>query len=61
MEEEEAQKKPTTHSLGEDLALLSVEELQERIELCQSEIGRLEAELDKKRASLSAADAFFKT
>jgi len=53
-------KKKISHELGQDLRLLSVGELTERIGLLKDEIARLEAELIKKRASQQAADAFFK-
>jgi len=53
-------KKKISHELGQDLRLLSVGELTERIGLLRDEIARLEAELIKKRASQQAADAFFK-
>ena len=48
------------HEIGQDLALLSIEELRERIESLKTEIVRLEAALDRKRASRSSADQFFK-
>jgi uncharacterized small protein (DUF1192 family) len=53
-------KKKSVHELGQDLRLLSVSELAERIGLLKDEIARLEAEMSKKRASQTAADAFFK-
>jgi uncharacterized small protein (DUF1192 family) len=53
-------KKKIAHELGQDLALLSVGELGERIGLLKEEIARLEAEMARKRASQSAASAFFK-
>ena len=53
-------KKKITHEMGQDLALLSVGELGERIGLLKEEIARLEAEMTRKRASKSAADTFFK-
>jgi uncharacterized small protein (DUF1192 family) len=53
-------KKKITHELGQDLALLSIGELTERVGLLKDEIARLEAEMTKKRASKSAADTFFK-
>jgi uncharacterized small protein (DUF1192 family) len=53
-------KKKIIHELGQDLSLLSVGELTERVELLQREIARLEAERDRKRATLSAADMLFK-
>ncbi|HTV29811.1 MAG TPA: DUF1192 domain-containing protein [Xanthobacteraceae bacterium] len=53
-------KKKITHEMGQDLSLLSASELSERIGLLKDEIGRLEAEMARKRASKSAADTFFK-
>jgi uncharacterized small protein (DUF1192 family) len=58
--EDDRPKKKVAHEIGQDLALLSVGELAERISLLKNEIGRLEAEMTRKRASQSAADAFFK-
>ena len=60
MEEDTLPKKKVTHELGQDLALLSVGELAERIALLKEEIGRLEMALAKKSASRQAADQFFK-
>jgi len=53
-------KKKLAHEIGQDLALLSVEELQERIAFLKEEIARLEEAAAKKRASLAAAATFFK-
>ena len=53
-------KKKTVHDLGQDLSLLSVGELGERVNLLKDEIGRLEAEIARKRSSQTAANAFFK-
>jgi uncharacterized small protein (DUF1192 family) len=53
-------KKKITHEMGQDLSLLSVGELAERIGLLKDEIGRLEAEASRKRASQTAAASFFK-
>ncbi len=53
-------KKKITHEMGQDLSLLSVAELAERVSLLKEEIARLEAEMNRKRASKSAADTFFK-
>jgi uncharacterized small protein (DUF1192 family) len=58
--EDDRPKKKVAHEIGQDLALLSIGELAERISLLKDEIGRLEAEMTRKRASQSAADAFFK-
>ncbi|MCA0425197.1 MAG: DUF1192 domain-containing protein [Proteobacteria bacterium] len=48
------------HDIGQDLSLLSVAEIDERIALLSEEIARLEADRRRKEASKSAADAFFK-
>jgi uncharacterized small protein (DUF1192 family) len=53
-------KKKITHEMGQDLSLLSVVELGERIALLKDEVARLEAEMTRKRASQKAADSFFK-
>jgi len=53
-------KKKAVHEIGQDLALLSVEELAERIGALKDEIARLEAVLASKKASRTAADRFFK-
>jgi uncharacterized small protein (DUF1192 family) len=57
---DELPKKKITHEMGQELALLSVGELSERIALLRDEIGRLETELKRKQATKSAADMFFK-
>ena len=57
---DELPKKKITHEMGQELALLSVGELGERIALLKDEITRLEAEMKRKTASKSAADMFFK-
>jgi uncharacterized small protein (DUF1192 family) len=53
-------KKKILHEVGQDLSLLSVSELTERVELLKEEIARLEAEMKRKHATRSAADLFFK-
>jgi uncharacterized small protein (DUF1192 family) len=53
-------KKKITHEMGQELTLLSVAELTERVTLLKDEIARLEAEMKRKQASKSAADTFFK-
>ena len=60
LEEDDRPKKKPVHEIGQDLALLSVEELNDRISLLNEEIVRLRAALEKKRASRSVADQFFK-
>ena len=58
--DEEAPRKKRTHEIGQDLSLLSVDELSERIEQLRDEIRRLEAERTAKDATRSAADALFR-
>jgi uncharacterized small protein (DUF1192 family) len=60
IDEDDRPKKKIAHEIGQDLALLSVEELAERIALLGEEIARLEAARTKKLASRNAADQFFK-
>jgi len=60
IDEDDKPKKKLAHEIGQDLALLSIAELAERVGLLKDEIARLEAEMNRKRASQSAADAFFK-
>jgi uncharacterized small protein (DUF1192 family) len=60
IEEDDRPKKKIAHEIGQDLALLSLVELNERIALLQDEIARLEVARAKKQASRSAADQFFK-
>jgi uncharacterized small protein (DUF1192 family) len=61
IEDDDKPRKKVTHEIGQDLSLLSVEELTERIALMTSEIERLQAAMSKKRASKDAANNFFKT
>ena len=61
IEEDDRPKKKISHEIGQDLSLLSVEELNERIALLNSEIARLQEAATKKRASKDAAASFFKT
>jgi uncharacterized small protein (DUF1192 family) len=60
IDDEDRPKKKLVHEIGQDLTLLSVGELNERIALLKEEIARLEADIAKKQASKSAADLFFK-
>jgi uncharacterized small protein (DUF1192 family) len=61
VEEDDRPRKKVTHEIGQDLSLLSVEELTERIALLTAEIGRLQEAATKKRASKDAANTFFKS
>jgi uncharacterized small protein (DUF1192 family) len=60
VDEDDRPKKKIMHEVGQDLALLSVGELNERIQLLQEEIERLRADIARKQASRGAADQFFK-
>jgi uncharacterized small protein (DUF1192 family) len=59
-DEDDRPKKKIAHEIGQELALLSVEELGERIALLKDEIARLETARASKEASRSAAAQFFK-
>jgi uncharacterized small protein (DUF1192 family) len=59
-DDEDKPKKKIAHEIGQDLTLLSVTELDERVALMRAEIARLEADKAKKQAQRSAADQFFK-
>lgn len=48
------------HEIGQDLYLLSVAELDERIAFLNAEIARLEADRTTKNQSKSAAEALFR-
>ena len=60
-EDDDKPRKKISHEIGQDLSLLSVEDLTERMALLASEIERLQAMATKKRASKEAANSFFKT
>jgi uncharacterized small protein (DUF1192 family) len=60
-EDDDKPRKKISHEIGQDLSLLSVEELTERIALMNSEIERLQIAMTKKRASKDAANSFFKS
>ncbi|MGY3461969.1 uncharacterized small protein (DUF1192 family) [Bradyrhizobium sp. LM3.4] len=58
-EDDDKPRRKISHDIGQDLSLLSVEELTERVTLLKTEIARLEEAAIKKRASRNAADSFF--
>ena len=63
---DELPKKKIAHEIGQDLSLLSVGELGERIDLLKEEIARLEAEMAEsaprrpRRIAFSKSDASFR-
>ena len=59
-DDDDQPKRKITHEIGQDLTLLSVEELSARVQLLHDEINRLEADMASKRATRAAADQFFK-
>jgi len=60
VDEDDRPKKKVVHEIGQELALLSIKELEERIALLRDEIGRLETEVASKQGSRTVADQFFK-
>jgi uncharacterized small protein (DUF1192 family) len=60
IEDDDRPKKKITHEIGQELALLSVKELEERIVLLRGEIARLETSIAGKQTSRTVADQFFK-
>jgi uncharacterized small protein (DUF1192 family) len=59
-EDDDGPKKKISHEIGQELALLSVKELEERIALLREEIARLETSIAGKQTSRNVADQFFK-
>jgi uncharacterized small protein (DUF1192 family) len=60
IDDDDRPKKKITHEIGQDLALLSVNELGERIALLRDEIARLDEARARTQTSRSVADQFFK-
>lgn len=60
MEDEERPKPKFAHVLGENLDMVSIGELRQRVALLEEEIARIKSEIARKTASRSAADTFFK-
>ena len=58
--DDEPKKPAAQHVVGQDLSLLSVGDLAERIAQLKAELGRLEAELKSRDATKNAAEALFK-
>ena len=60
IDDEDQPKKKIVHEIGQDLALLSLGELNDRVALLREEIARLEAMASSKKASHDVAAQFFK-
>jgi uncharacterized small protein (DUF1192 family) len=61
MEDDDRPRRKISHEIGQDLSLLSVEELTDRIAMLSAEVERLREAMTKKRASKEAANNFFKS
>lgn len=59
-DDDDRPKKKITHEIGQDLYLLSVKELEERIALMREEIARLESAIKTKQSTRGIADSLFK-
>ena len=58
---EDLPKKPAAITVGESLDLLSVAELEHRVQALESEIDRVKSAIQSKIASKNAADSFFRS
>ena len=47
--------------VGEDLSLLSIEELEKRITLFEQEIGRIQMDIAAKKVSIETAESIFRS
>ena len=47
--------------VGEDISMLSIEELGKRIKLFEQEISRIRADILEKKESKEAAESFFRS
>ena len=61
MEPDDLPRKKLVITVGEPLDMISLAELEQRIEDLESEIARVKAMIASKRASKNAADAFFRS
>ncbi|GAB4359975.1 MAG: DUF1192 domain-containing protein [Oricola sp.] len=58
--DEELPKKTRAFEIGQDLSLMSADELRAAVEMLRAEIARIEAMISSKSASRDAAEAFFR-
>ncbi len=61
MEPDDLPRKKPVITVGEPLDMISLAELEQRIEDLESEIARVKAMIASKRATKNAADAFFRS
>ena len=61
IEDDDKPRRKISHDIGQDLSLLSVEELNARVALLTVEIERLQLAAAKKRASRDVANSVFKS
>ena len=59
-DDDDLPKKKIVHEIGQDLYLLSIKELEERIALLSDEIARLKVAIAGKQSSRGVADSIFK-
>ena len=57
---EEPREISSRHEIGQDLSMLSIDELDERVEMLEREIARLKEARAGKESSRAAASAIFK-
>lgn len=60
MDDDAPRKKPSAHEVGMVIDAMSVEELQQRVDLLEGEIVRLKAAIEVRRKTRSAAESFFR-
>lgn len=58
--EDDRPKPSSVHEIGQDLSMLSLAEIDQRVAALKAEIERLAAARAKKDASRTVADAFFR-
>ncbi|MFX3680255.1 DUF1192 domain-containing protein [Oceaniradius stylonematis] len=60
MDDEKQTASTAAHVIGRDIASMSVDELERTIGRLREEIARIEAEIDARAVTRSAADAIFR-
>lgn len=58
--EDDRPKKPSSHEIGVDLSMLSVDELKLRVGILKDEIARIEAAVASKSSSRDVAEGLFR-